>query len=850
MNVIVLQGRHTGRILRQWLFKLTDTLEQFLQSFPAKQGQCYLYTQITLKRTDIFGIQKALQVSRCRIGRIKLRKRRRNQKHRNTQDQIVSGKIRLKNRFSGVVARDIRGAFDLLRAKQLEVYLPHFLQMKKIFGLALLLCTGNLCMAQNILTAVIKNAHTKEPLPAATLLLTGTNKGAKANEKGVVTLPGIPNGKHVFSFHAIGFKDYTATLAFPRSIDTLTVLLETSDETMEAVTISSTRSTRTIQNIPTRVELIGREELEEKGNMKPGDIRMMLNESTGIQTQQVSATSANSSIRIQGLDGRYTQMLKDGFPLYAGFSGALGLLQTPPLDLRQVEVIKGASSTLYGGGAIAGLVNLISKVPTEEKEWRFLVNGTSAGGLDLSGFYGQKFNKVGLTLFAARNGSKPYDPSNTGFTAIPETERYVFNPRLFVYFSPKTKMNIGINATFEDRTGGDLQYLKGHGDSTHSYFEKNKSNRFSTQFSLEHQFTEHGSLTVKNSINNFTRTITIPNYVFDGEQWSSYSEISYNNNGKKTDWVTGLNFYTDNFKEHPENGFLKRNYDQNTVGGFIQNTWQVADWLQTETGIRGDYVSNYGFVFLPRVSALFKISSKLTSRLGGGFGYKPPTIFTEETERIQFRSVLPIDVNSNKLERSYGANFDVNYHTTVFKKITLGINQLFFYTRINDPLLLQHAPGNVYQLINANGYIDTRGWETNIKLGYHNFKLFIGYTYTDAWLKTGGTKKQNPLTAKHRLNNVLMYEMEDKWKIGLEAYYYSKQYLNDGTTGKAYWTCGFMAEKLWEKFSLFVNFENFTDTRQTRFDTIYTGTVTHPVFRDIYAPLDGFVVNGGIKIKL
>jgi iron complex outermembrane receptor protein len=74
--------------------------------------------------------------------------------------------------------------------------------------------------------------------------------------------------------------------------------------------------------------------------------------------------------------------------------------------------------------------------------------------------------------------------------------------------------------------------------------------------------------------------------------------------------------------------------------------------------------------------------------------------------------------------------------------------------------------------------------------------------------------------------------------------------LNDGTLGKPYWITGLMAEKLWEHVSLFINFENFTDTRQTRFDTIYTGTIDNPVFRDIYAPLDGFVVNGGIKIKL
>ena len=92
-----------------------------------------------------------------------------------------------------------------------------------------------------------------------------------------------------------------------------------------------------------------------------------------------------------------------------------------------------------------------------------------------------------------------------------------------------------------------------------------------------------------------------------------------------------------------------------------------------------------------------------------------------------------------------------------------------------------------------------------------------------------------------------MYEIEDKIKIGLEAYYFSEQKLNDGATGKPYWIYGLMVEKLWESFSLFINFENFTDTRQTQFDTIYTGTISSPTFRDIYAPVDGFVINGGIN---
>ncbi|RFM33566.1 TonB-dependent receptor [Chitinophaga silvisoli] len=780
----------------------------------------------------------------------------------------------------------------------------------KLVLTSILLFAVSICMGQCTIIISVKDAVAKTALSGATLSLPALQKSSITNEEGIAQFTNIPGGRQQLKVAFMGYETATIvvsmsnkpgpihlgtdTLAnntgsdksgtqsgkdtlspytggnksaiqsgkdplvlytgsdksalqpgkdtlYPRSDalpnhpvnDTLFILLQPQHEELEEVVITTTRSTRTIQNIPTRVEFIGGEELEEKGNMKPGDIRMMLNESTGIQTQQVSATSANSSIRIQGLDGRYTQLLKDGFPLYAGFSGGLGLLQTPPLDLKQVEVIKGASSTLYGGGAIAGLVNLISKAPEEERELRFLINGTSAGGLDLSAFYAQKFDKTGLTLFASRNSSRPYDPSNTGFTAIPKTERYIFNPKLFVYFNPKTKMMFGVNTTFEDRTGGDIAYIKGRGDG---YFERNKSSRFSTQFSLE-----HGGLTIKNSVNNFNRNITIPDYEFDGKQWSTYSEISYH----YKDWVAGINYYTDQFVEEPKANTLKRNYTQKTAGAFVQNIWKTTDWLQVEAGLRGDYVADYGFAFLPRVSGLFKFSDHFSSRLGGGLGYKTPTIFTEETERIQFRNIRPIQADSNKLERSYGANIDFNYKTLFFDRLSFSINQLFFYTRINDPLLLENT-----SLVNIRGYLDTKGWEINVKLGYQDFKLFIGYTFTDAFLHEGGMKRENPLTARHRLNNVLMYEVEDKWKVGLEAYYYSRQALNDGTTGKAYWTCGFMAEKLWERFSLFVNFENFTDTRQTKFDSIYTGTFKNPVFRDIYAPLDGFVVNGGLKIKL
>ncbi|EFK57522.1 TonB-dependent receptor plug domain protein [Sphingobacterium spiritivorum ATCC 33861] len=726
-----------------------------------------------------------------------------------------------------------------------------FYTMKKIVFVSFFM-TLNLCVfAQNTLNAVIRNSENKNLLIGVTASIKGTSLAATSNENGLIIIENIPDGIQEIHFSYIGFNDYIDTLEFPLADNSpIEILLKESSEELEEVVISSTRSTRSIQNIPTRIEFIGSEELGEKGNMKPGDIRMLLAESTGIHVQTTSPTSANASIRIQGLDGRYTQILKDGFPIYSGASSGLGLLQIPPLDLKQVEVIKGSTSTLYGGGAIAGLVNLISKTPTYERDLGFHLNGTSGRGLDINGFYGQRFNKIGTTIFASHNRNAAYDPAKNGLSAIPQFERYVLNPKLFVYFNEKTKLNFGINTTIESRLGGDMLYIKGNGDNTNQYFEENKTQRYSTQFIFDHIINENSTVQVKNSVSYFNRNTTIPNYQFEGTQTASFTEANYTNSTEKSEWVTGINIWTDNFKEKQIMASPLRDYNQTTFGAFVQNSFNATDWFQLETGFRTDYVVDYGVVFLPRVSALFHIAEGLTSRVGGGFGYKTPTIFTEESERLQYQNVMPIDDKTNKLEKSYGANADINYRTYIGEDWSFSINQLFFYTYLDNPLLLENSSANLYQFVNSPGYIHTKGTETNIKIGYDDLKLFLGYTYTDARLHHNGTTVESPLTPKHRINSILMYEIEDKWKIGLEAYYFSRQKLNNGTTGKDYFITGFMAEKIWERFSLYINFENFLDTRQTRFDSIYTGTITNPVFKDIYAPLDGFVINGGIKFKL
>jgi outer membrane receptor for ferrienterochelin and colicins len=535
--------------------------------------------------------------------------------------------------------------------------------LKKLLVLVTALTAYITANGQSTYKAIIKDAETGAPLPGATIYIAAIKSGSAADSTGYVQLTGIPQGTQVIQYKYIGYATKTDTIIFPlEQVGSAIVLLSAQEENeLEEVQVTATRSSRSIANIPTRVEVISGEELDEKGNMKPGDIRMLLSETTGIQTQQTSATSSNSSIRIQGLDGKYTQIIRDGLPLYSGFSGGLGLLQIAPLDLKQVEVIKGSSSTLYGGGAIAGLVNLVSKTPTDVPRFDLLLNGTSALGLDASAFYSRKYKKAGLTVYTAYNHGSPYDPSDIDLTAIPKFDRFTLNPKLFLYFTDKTNLNIGLNTTVENRIGGDLHYIKGDGDATHSYFERNKTGRYSTQLQFDHAFDQQNRFTFKNSFSYYDRTITLPTYRFSGEQKSSYSEAAYNHNGKTSDWVAGLNLLTDNFGEDRMDNVPLRDYSHTTVGGFVQNTWDATEKLTFETGLRADYHNQYGFFLLPRLSALWRICPHFTSRLGGGLGYKAPNVFTEDAERIQFRNVLPIIAADAKAERSYGLNYDINY---------------------------------------------------------------------------------------------------------------------------------------------------------------------------------------------
>jgi iron complex outermembrane receptor protein len=727
--------------------------------------------------------------------------------------------------------------------------------MSKIYLLVLAALAVIPAFSQNSLRVQIKDKETDELLVGAVALVQGTTNGSTAGNNGIAELKNIPNGKQVIVFKHLGYKPLADTLRFPLADSSLRVInLKPDAENLDEIVVTSTRTSRTVADIPTRIEAVAGEELAENTASQPSNVKMILTETTGVQTQQTSAASASTSIRIQGLSGKYTQLLRDGFPLYNGFSGGLSILQITPLDLQRVELIKGSSSTLYGGGAIAGLVNFISKVPVAKKELSFLINANQTNAQDISAFYSQKFKRIGITLLASQNIQAAYDVNHDGLSDIPKFNRYTFNPKLYYYINNSATLSLGINSMFENRMGGDMRSINHPTDSADYYFEKNISSRVSSQLKFEKKF-EKGVLTLKNSVGFFHRNLSKPGFAFVGDQTSSFSEVSYLHTAHRMEWVLGGNIWTDHF--HQTN-FSQYPLDNNLVIGgiFAQNIFNASEKLTIESGLRGDATSQNNFFALPRVNVMYKPSRSFTTRIGGGLGYKAPTLFSEEAEERGFSNIQPLDYNQVKPEKSIGGNFDINYKTVVENEegepITVAFNQLFFYTRVDNPLVLGDTPlanGN-YAFSNANGYLDSRGFESSLKLGFDDLTIYCGYTFIDAVRHFDYTNTINPLTARNRIYSNMMYEIDEKLRLGFELFYTGQQTLSDGTTRPDYWIMGASAEYRFKHFSIFTNAENFTDVRQTRFESIYTGTMQNPMFKDIWAPTDGFIINWGVKLMV
>ena len=607
----------------------------------------------------------------------------------------------------------------------------------------------------------------------------------------------------------------------------------------EVTVVASTRTERRIEDQAMRVEVLNREEVEEKMLMTPGDIGMVLNETGGLRVQTTSPSLGGASVRIQGMRGRYTRFLFDGLPVFGSQPSGLGLLQIPPMDLNQIEVIKGVASALYGAGALGGVVNLLSRRPGDDSERELLVNQSTRGATDgIVWLSAPVSDSWGVTFLGGGHFQDQTDVNGDGWSELAHYERGVVRPRLFWDDGQGQSFFLTVGTTLENRNGGTQPgaVLPATGLP---YPEALQTRRFDV--GVFWQMLAAGRYVVT------ARTTTARQWhdhqfgeVRERDRHSTdFTEVTLRGSSGAHTWVGGLAIERDAYDPTDLPHFA---YTYTTPGVFIQDDIDIRPWLAVSMSGRVDHHSEYGTFLSPRVSALLR-SGNWSTRISTGSGFFGPSVLTEETEAAGLTR-LKVD-GPLRAERGRSVSIDLTRTHGPFS-----YTATLFGSHIAHPIKVDRP---TYVLQNLVEPTSNRGVELLGLFRRPPLAITASYTYVHSRETEGGVTRDVELTPRHSIGLVWMWENEDE-RVGVEWYYTGDQRLEDNLsrgTSESYNIVGLLIERRVGPLRLFVNGENLTDTRQTRWDDPFLRPDRAADGRwtvDAWAPLDGRVINGGVRV--
>jgi len=707
--------------------------------------------------------------------------------------------------------------------------------------LAIVRHSGTILLSAGALQAPVVRVRVQgdgRPLSGARISLDTLDR--RADRDGVALFPATA-GSHRLVVTAVGWRPDSLTVTLAAARDTAIVVeLEPVPAELEELVVATTRSPRRVEDEPLRVEVLETEEIEEKLLMTPGDVVMLLNETGGARAQTANPSLGGAAIRIRGLRGRYTQILADGLPLFGERAGAFGPLQIPPMDLGQVEIVKGAASALFGGSALGGLVNLISRAP--EPATRSLLNATTLGGLDAVVFTaGRPTTSWGYTLLAGGHRQGRRDRDGDGWTDVPGYSRAVARPRLFWRDERGQSLFLTAGATVEDRSGGTLPGAEAPDGLP--FAERLETTRLDLGLAGRWRAGGRVWLQVRATGVSLDHDHRFGTVLEPDRHRTWFGEAALSTRRGGTDLLIGAAVVADRYRSDSLPGVSYRH----TVPALFAQVERGGETGGVAASFRLDHHNVYGAQASPRLSALVRTGGGWSVRMSLGAGFYGPTPLTDETERTGLaRLVLP---GGLRAERAVSASLDVDGVLGPVELVASG-----FSSRISRAVQLRSAPGGGVELVNASGPT----WSTGADLTARYRRGALGITTSYAFVRAtepdldGPGKRPIPLTPRHTAGMVGTYEGDDG-RIGIELYYTGGQLLEPNpyrASGTPFLLVGLLVERRVGRARAFLNFENLTDVRQTRFDPlVLPARATDGRWTiDAWAPLDGRVVNGGVRL--
>lgn len=651
------------------------------------------------------------------------------------------------------------------------------------------------------------------------------------------------------AFLLAGTAWFAADIAAAQSSNTDIPAAEIEAGEGEDIIVQATRSRRRVQDEPVRVEVVSREEIEEKILMRPGNVATILSETGGLRVQVTSPALGAANIRVQGMDGRFTQLLADGLPLYGGQASSLGLLQIAPTDLGQVEVIKGASSALYGPSALGGVINLVSRRPGHAPEAEILLNATSRNGQDATAYLATPLaNGWGASITGGLHRQRRQDLDDDGWIDMPGYRRATARPRLFWNGAAGQSLFVTVGAMTEKRTGGTLP---GRSVADGSAFpQSQRSTRYDGGLVASLPVADAVTVNVRGAAMRQNHRHLFGAVMERDRHGTLFAEASLAGESGGSAWVGGAAWQEDSFRSRTFSAF---DYSHRVPGLFGQLEQKVAEDLTLAGSARIDFHNRYGTRFSPRLSLLWR-PGPWTVRASGGRGFYAPTPFVEEIEAAGLSRLEPL--TGLRAETARTASLDLGYREgPIEANITLFGSWLRNTTELEPFGVGPSGRAERVRLVNIAGESRTRGAELLLRYRWTDLTLTGSYVHVRATdPDPAGGRGAKPLTPRHSGGLVAMWEQEDRGRIGFELYYTGPQALEDNPyrmRSKPYVEIGMLGEIAVGRARLFLNAENILGTRQTRYDPLLRpdraadGRWTV----DVWGPTEGFVLNGGVRLR-
>ena len=592
----------------------------------------------------------------------------------------------------------------------------------------------------------VLDAHTKEHLSFVNVQVEGTALGCLTDESGHFYLKNLPEGELTIVFSMMGYETEKRTVTLHR--DTLVEMNVAIAETsfmIDNVVVTANKYETKQREVATIVNVIPPLIIESTTSNSMADV---LNFQTGLRVEETCSNCGVPQIRINGLEGQYTQILMDSRPIFSSLASVYGLEQLPSGMVDRIEVIRGGGSALYGANAIAGVVNIITKEPNRNSfnisnSSAFTQAGTYDINTNMNASVVSENQKAGLFLFGVQRNRQQYDRDNDGYSDIPHLNSTTVGFRSYFKTSDYSKITAEYHHTTEFRRGGyGIDSLQPH-ESPLTEQLKHNIDAATAKWDMYTADNKH-FVSVYTSFQHIAR--------------DSYFGTNYNPNayGKSTDIVsvTGaqyrfsypcgiMNADLSAGAEYSYNQLRDQilGYDRNTLqrvhlgGGYVQNEWKNKQWSILVGGRLEQHSLLDKPVFSPRANIRYTPIDPIILRVSYASGYRAPQIYEEDLHVGAVGgevSLISLDENL-KPEYSHSISGSIDMYKR-FGKWDLNLTLEGFFTQLNDVFTLvengHDAHGNLLLTrTNASG-ARVAGMNIEAKVGFGHLLTFqAGYTY-------------------------------------------------------------------------------------------------------------------------